>query len=276
MKGSICRKVETEPPDGDSVSVGGSGEDAGDGGVEFTCVVEDPLGKVVHGPIDRGEVGLHAVAESGEHLIPVAGGIEEVDRRPSGDAVPGGSDVDRHVIHAENVTGPQDGIPIFHVISKVVQLVIRALDHGEVVRGFTAGHPGADHRWVFHTLDHSLGRLEIQHLIHESFDQSGILSRDQRMIDPVRADPPHMAWPCLRVDRSGFRTAELHVGVELESLFGRQGDAHRLADLQILAGTDPAGGGPELLGAFLENGQVIGAFNFLAELDQANSTFLQH
>src|SRR3954470_3931765 len=50
---------------------GRSGEDAREGVVEFAGVVEDALGELVDGPVDRREVMLDPVAQSGEHLVAV-------------------------------------------------------------------------------------------------------------------------------------------------------------------------------------------------------------
>src|SRR5512133_3924290 len=66
---------------------GGSGEDAGEGVVQLPGVVEDALRELVDRPVDRREVVLHAVSQPGEHLVAVARGVEEVDRRAPRDAV---------------------------------------------------------------------------------------------------------------------------------------------------------------------------------------------
>ena len=49
-----------------------SGEDAGEGVVEFAGVVEDALGQLVHRPVDGREVRLDAVAQAGEDLVAIA------------------------------------------------------------------------------------------------------------------------------------------------------------------------------------------------------------
>jgi hypothetical protein len=54
-----------------------SGEDAGEGVVEFAGVVEDPLRQLVDGPVDGGEVVLDAVAESGEDLVAFPAGSKK-------------------------------------------------------------------------------------------------------------------------------------------------------------------------------------------------------
>src|SRR5689334_17309649 len=141
----------------------GSGEDAGEGVVEFAGVVEDALGELVDGPVDGREVVLHAVSQPGEDLVAVARGVEEVDRGAAGDAVAGGADVDGHIVHAEDVAGAQDRAPVLQVVGEVVQLALGALDEREVVRGLPAGHPAADDLGVFDAFDDFLGGLEVEY-----------------------------------------------------------------------------------------------------------------
>ena len=51
---------------------------------------------------------------------------------------------------------------------------------------------------------------------------------------------------------------------------------HPLADLEVLPGAEPAGGGAEFLGPVLETGQVVVAFDLVAELDQPDAALFQH
>ena len=72
----------------------------------------------------------------------------------------------------EDVAGPQDRAPVLEVEREVVQLAVGALDEGEVVRGVSAGHPGADQLGVLHALDDPLGGPEVQDLHEEPLDQA--------------------------------------------------------------------------------------------------------
>ena len=49
-----------------------------------------------------------------------------------------------------------------------------------------------------------------------------------------------------------------------------------VADLEVLPGAEPAGGGAELLGAALEVGQGVGVLDLVAELDQPDPALVEH
>ena len=121
----------------------------------------------------------------------------------------------------------------------------------------------------------SAGRKSSTSLMNRS-TSAGFLGGDQGVVDPVRADPAHVARPGLGVDRPGLGAGELHVGVELEGVLRGQGDPHPVADLEVLPGAEPAGGDPELLGAALEVGQRVGVLDLVAELDQPDPALLEH
>ena len=87
--------------------------------------------------------------------------------------------------------------------------------------------------------DDLLGGLEVEYLAHEPLDEPGVLDRDQGVVDPVGADPAHVARPGLGVDGAGFGAGELHVGVELDGVFGGQREAQPVADLVVLPGAEP-------------------------------------
>src|SRR6185437_17078799 len=70
-----------------------SREDAGEGVVQLTGVVEDALRQVIHRPVDRREVVLHPIPQTREHLVAVTRRVEEVDRGTPGDAMPRRTDV---------------------------------------------------------------------------------------------------------------------------------------------------------------------------------------
>ena len=67
-----------------------SGVDGGEALVDLASVVEDALADLVGRPPGDGAVRIGRVA-TGEDLIAVAGGVEEVDRLSAGDAVAGGA-----------------------------------------------------------------------------------------------------------------------------------------------------------------------------------------
>jgi hypothetical protein len=77
---------------------------------------------------------------------------------------------------------------------------------------------------VFDAGDGPLDRLEVEDLLHVPLDDLGLVGRDQRVVDPVGADPAHVPRPRLGVDRPRLGTGELHVGVELDGVLRGQGD----------------------------------------------------
>ena len=87
--------------------------------------------------------------------------------------------------------------------------------------------------------------------VKELFDESGVLGRHERVVDPVRSDAADVAGPGLRVDRPGLGAGVFHVGVELDGVLGGQGDPHTVSDLEVLVLAEPAEGDTEVLGAAL-------------------------
>src|SRR5688572_7276672 len=90
---------------------GASGQDGREPVVELAGVVEDALAELVDGPDVRRPVREGEVA-AGEDLVAVAGRVEEVHRLAAGDAVAGGADVDRDVVHGHEVCGAADLVPV--------------------------------------------------------------------------------------------------------------------------------------------------------------------
>ena len=137
--------------------------------------------------------------------------------------------------------------PVVQMVGEVVQLGVRALDHGEVAAWDSrpVSHAPITSGFSMLSITRSATRKS-KDLCQEPLHESRILRGDQAMIDPVGADPPHVPRPRLGVDRPGFRSGELHLGVQLDRLLGGQSDAHAFADVQVFPGAEPSRRRPEL------------------------------
>src|SRR5580693_9857721 len=88
-------------------------------------VVEEPAAELVLGPGDRREVRVRAVP-AGEHLVPDAERVEEVDGVAAGHPVPGRALVDLHAVEGQDVGGLAYLVPVIQPEGEVVQRAVRA------------------------------------------------------------------------------------------------------------------------------------------------------
>jgi hypothetical protein len=100
--------------------------------VQGVLVIENGSSRSIVGPGHCREVRIGAIA-AGEHFVAGAHWIEEVDGVASGDAVPGGSDINRDAVVGQDVGGTAYMIPIIKPETDVVQTAVNALHKGNVV-----------------------------------------------------------------------------------------------------------------------------------------------
>ena len=102
--------------------------------VQLLIVVEDGLADLFGIPGDRLPIRIPGVI-SAEDLVPVAGGIEEIDRLPARNAVPRGPDVDRDLMHAHDVRSTQDFFPTVEQERRVMKFIrFRVIHERDIVR----------------------------------------------------------------------------------------------------------------------------------------------
>src|SRR5271165_4178714 len=141
-----------------------SGNDAQESFVELALVVEDSLADLGLVPGAGRQVGVISVA-AGEHLVAIAGRVEEVDRLAAGDAVAGRADIDRNIVAGDDIGRVAHRLPVFQIEGNMVQLAgLRMFDEGDVMRLHAASQPDRQQA-VWHV--DTLGQAEVEDLGEE-------------------------------------------------------------------------------------------------------------
>src|SRR5581483_6149016 len=257
-----------------SSAVAASRVDAQEPVVDLPLDIEDAPGQLVGRPCDGREV-RHGPVPAAEDLVPVPRRVEEVDGLPPADPMAGRAEVDRHVVHGEDVTGVQQVVPVVEVEREVVQLAVRTLDDGEIVDRLTAVHPRADQLGVGRVGDRPLRRPEVEALHEEPLDGRRVLSGNESMVEPRDANAPAVTGPGVGIQRAGVSSDVLRLAVQLERLLRGKLDSHPVADRQVLALAHPADGGAERCRPTFEVRQVVFRFALVAELDEPDSALLE-
>ena len=262
-------------PGGDDGVRSGSGEDRGERVVQLAGVVEHALAERLGRPHRHRAVAVGQVA-TGEDLVAVARRVEEVDRLAAGDAVAGGADVDRHVVHREQVRGAADLDPVTEPEGEVVQLGVGAGEHGELVDLVVARHPGRDDVGVGVQAGlHALGRVEVEDRGEEAVHQARVLGGDQRVVERGHTDTDEVAREGVRVVGADLGADAGGLVVDLEDVVGGGREPDAVADLRVLALAHPLDGDAEGLGLLLDVVDVAGVLDLPAELHQADATLLE-
>ena len=238
-------------------------------------MVEHALAERLGGPHAHWAVRVGEVA-AGEDLVAVARRVEEVDGLAAGDAVAGGADVDRHVVHREQVRRAADLGPVTEPEGEVVQLAVRAGEHGELVDLVVARHPGRDDVGVAVEAGlHPLGGVEAEHGGEEAVHQARVLGGDQRVVQRRHADTDEVAGEGVGVVGADLGAHEGGLVVDLEDVVGRGREPDAVTDLGVLTLAHPLDGDAEGRGLLLDVVDVLGELHLPAELHQADAALLE-
>src|SRR5208282_6596557 len=156
---------------------------------------------------------------AGEHLVPVAHRVEEVDGVAAGDAVPGRRHVDGHAVEGQQVGGFAHPVPVVDPEGEVVQRAVRAGDDGDVVRGVRALQPGGE--LVAVVGDDLLGQPEVQHVTEERAYAVDVLGHDEDVVEPGRRDADQVGGAGRRVGQRQHVADLLHAVDELDQVTRR-------------------------------------------------------
>src|SRR5262249_12733805 len=112
--------------------------------VDLLVDVENRLTDLIRRPGNTREVGVGHIP-AGKYFVPIPVGTEKVDRRPPGDAVASGTEVNLQTVAAEDITGPEDDVTVVEPEGEVVKLAVRAFDERDVMRLVGAKEKGGEH-----------------------------------------------------------------------------------------------------------------------------------